>query len=953
MSDQEKKVLISVELKAEQAIKNMASAQASMQKMRAENKELSKDYDKNSEAIAVNNIEIKNLQKTVLANQKIAMANTASVNGETGAYNKLNLQYAASAQKAKDMAAAYGINSIESKKASEEALAMSVKLKAIDASVGQNQRSVGDYSITLNKLPGVFGEMQEKGQSVLVALRTRFESVKDATMDFTAAMLAQKEAQASSMLASEKAAIAEGELAAAEAAGTATAAQAATAEGLRATATASATVATEAGATAMKILKFAIASTGIGILVIALGAVVSYFMSTNEGAKKFQQVMNGVNAVIQSGVKVMGSLGKLIVDVLTGNTKELAKDWDMVKGNISGATAEIGKNYKAAEQNTKNQQMMAKREREWSNQRLVLLKEFEDAKIMASKKSALDDAGKEKAAKRAMQINEEIYQNDLKIAKNKAVMVENEQKLVSKKDYQAITDAKNKVQEIINAHSQQQLTIGNLLGKTEQRIDAANKAEIKSNAAKLEQKKRDEEKAIADKKKKEEERLKGLKEISDQEIYLIRDTLKISQSKEAERVAGKKLSDDEIYANRIKSINETANAELDILDSKLLSEQISQDEFNKGSLLEVQQQHTAIAEETASFLDAQSKRNKDIQTTNLNNQLAAVIDNIDLEFQLKAEKLEQERKQEIEAAKLTGESVALINAKYAKLDTDLDTEKFKAKFESIKKYADSIVGILSGANDLNKAIEAGQLQDAEDANTKKIADLDARLKKGSISQKEHDKQVAASTADLDKKKAKITHDEAVREKELNIVKTIINTASAIVAMLKTGPAGIPLSIAAGITGGIELATIIATPIPKAATGGLIVGKSHAQGGALIEAEGGEMIINKKSSGMFGGLLGMLNGLGNGKTPNIPPEMYAALASMQNTPTSSTFHAQTPRFVNDGNYSARKLNESTTLTKEDIRDAMKEAVSGIKPVVTIEDIRKADQNYTEVQARGTF
>ena len=47
-----------------------------------------------------------------------------------------------------------------------------------------------------------------------------------------------------------------------------------------------------------------------------------------------------------------------------------------------------------------------------------------------------------------MQINELIFQNDLKIAKNKALMVENEQKLVSKKDYQAIQDAKNKVDEL-------------------------------------------------------------------------------------------------------------------------------------------------------------------------------------------------------------------------------------------------------------------------------------------------------------------------------------------------------------------------------------------------------------------------------------------------------------------------------------------------------------------------
>lgn len=926
MSDQEKKVLISVQLSTEEAIKNMAKAQSAIRKLRDENAVMSKDYEKNSESIAANSVQIKNLTTTLNAHQKVALANSATTNGETGAYAKLNLQYAVSAQKAKDLAAAYGVNSVEAKKASIEALAMADKLKAIDSSVGQNQRSVGDYGIAVKKLPGIFGEMQEKGQSVLVALRTKFDSVKGATMDFTAAMLAQKEAQAAAMLAAEKAAIAEGELAAAEAAGTATATQAATAEGLRATATASATVATEAGATAMKILKFAIASTGIGILVIALGAVVSYFTSTNEGAKKFKQVMNGVNAVIESGVKVMGSLGKLIVDVLTGNTKELAKDWDMVKGNIAGATTEIGKNYKAAEQNTKNQQMMAKREREWSMQRLVLLKEFEDAKIMASKKSSLDDEGKAKSAKRAMQLNEQIYQNDLKIAKNKAVMVENEQKLVSKKDYQAITDAKNKVQEIINAHSQQQLTIGNLLGKTEQRIDASNKAAIKSNADKLEKEKQAIEKAEAEKRRVETERLKKLKENSDAEVSIIESNLKISQLKQAERVAGLKLSDDEIYTNRINSINETTNAELEILDSKLLSEQITQDEFNKSSILATQNRLTSIAEETARFTDENTKKDKERRDTDLSNQLAAVTGNIDLEFKLKEQFRERERQAEILAAETTHASVELINAKYRQLENDADTEKFKKKFEAIKKYADSVNGILSGANELSKQIEAGQLQDAEDANSKKIADLDERLKKGSISQKEHDKQVAASAAELDKKKAKIARDQAIREKELSLFSAIVNTASAIVEALPN----IPLSILAGVTGAIEIGTILATPLPKASKGMLLKGKSHAAGGIPIEAEGGEAIINKKSTAMYGDLLSAINVAGGG----------IAFSS-------------TPRFTNDGGYTARSASNGSGVTEDQIQRAMEKAVAKIKVVTTIEDFRKADDNYTDVQARGTF
>jgi len=431
------------------------------------------------------------------------------------------------------------------------------------------------------------------------------------------------------------------------------------------------------------------------------------------------------------------------------------------------------------------------------------------------------------------------------------------------------------------------------------------------------------------------------KDRANQIISDLSNELQLHQLYEKEINAGKQLS----HQQEIDELVNTYNIEQKQLDEKHEADLISEDQYLNAQNLLDQKFKTDIAVSDAAFED-QKRNNKASQ---LANELTDLVGHFDLQNSLKHQQLDAQMEADLRVAKITEEEKKAIQEKYARESVSLDLETTKQKLENVLKYANAAMGILSGANDLNKAIEAGQLQDAEDANTKKIADLDARLKKGTISQKEHDKQVAASTAELDKKKAKITHDEAVREKELNVIKAIINTASAVVEALPN----IPLSIAVGLAGALEIGTIIATPIPKAATGGLIVGKSHSQGGTLIEAEGGEMIINKKSSGMFGGLLGMLNGLGNGKTPNIPPEMYAALASMQNTPTSSTFHAQTPRFENDGNYSARKLNESTTLTKEDIREAMKEAVAGIKPVVTIEDIRKADKNYTTIQDGGNF
>lgn len=62
-----------------------------------------------------------------------------------GAYDKLSLRYQKAAKAAKDLAAQYGINSKEAKRAAENANLLGNQLKRIDVRVGQYQRFVGEY----------------------------------------------------------------------------------------------------------------------------------------------------------------------------------------------------------------------------------------------------------------------------------------------------------------------------------------------------------------------------------------------------------------------------------------------------------------------------------------------------------------------------------------------------------------------------------------------------------------------------------------------------------------------------------------------------------------------------------------------------------------------------------------------------------------------------------------
>lgn len=89
------------------------------------------------------------------------------------------------------------------------------------------------------------------------------------------------------------------------------------------------------------------------------------------------------------------------------------------------------------------------------------------------------------------------------------------------------------------------------------------------------------------------------------------------------------------------------------------------------------------------------------------------------------------------------------------------------------------------------------------------ANLDKQLKNKKISQEKYDKELK----EIQTKQAK-------RDKALNIFNSVISTASAVVKMLSNpgGPAGVALSIAAGITGAIQTAVIASQPIPQFAKG---------------------------------------------------------------------------------------------------------------------------------------
>jgi hypothetical protein len=158
------------------------------------------------------------------------------------------------------------------------------KMKAIDGSMGDHQRNVGDYK---NSIIGAFQQMGIPigGVTKLLALQT--------------------------------------------------------------TAQERLTAANAAGTKGLKLFKIALLATGIGAIVVAIGALAAGFLSTQRGVDAVNKVLIPLKVVMQRLWGIVQELGTAIVDAFS-NPQQTIKDlWQALKENIINRITGIADQFKA------------------------------------------------------------------------------------------------------------------------------------------------------------------------------------------------------------------------------------------------------------------------------------------------------------------------------------------------------------------------------------------------------------------------------------------------------------------------------------------------------------------------------------------------------------------------------------------------------------------------------
>jgi hypothetical protein len=913
---------------------------------------------------------------------------------------------------------------------------LSKSVTGLDKSVGNTKSSIGDYENSIVSAlgkTGLFGDVFTKATDTVNSFKNGFNAAKDVVSNVSdsidkvcksAGIFTNTSAVASSGLikfTSESEKAAEG-LIKVETASIETS-EAVKLMGVNGGIASKGidlvNTSTEETTGLMQLLKIALASTGIGLLIVALGTLYAYFQSTNEGAKKFQQITNAIGAVLQGVMKILAPIGKAIWDVFTEPQgavklmtalfslailpiKTLATTlWDLGHGNFKQAFKDVGdgvvefaqKSREAGEaavhmfkdtvkasgeaadaikkvdfkktvndslEATKARQALTKAEREWSEQKI---KQQGEVELLTKKlrDQGISESERMKLAEQAKTIREKIFQGDLDIAKKNEVLVEKEQALNGKKDFQAITDAKNRVQEVINAKDSEiqgiqnresrVIKAGETRAEKEKKLLSEAESERLSSIARTSQaiydkygeeisKTEDKYRKLAEKyknyadtvKQLEVERQSELKKITDQfqkdaeaNLVIYNKELADIRSKDSDDELQKQLDViDQQTADKLKKLDvETAAIDLKISqqvkaanDLRAQGDNQAADLLQKSIDIEIKTLATAGQLREAIIkqqIEDEARIKKEAADKKSNTHLEGDIINDSIngeaikEFNDRQKLLDQEHDQAVAAAYKKGEDTYKIDAEYKQKSIELTKAKNKAEEDNNKLYLSATVSLAGG--------------------------LMAILGKNTEAYKVAFRAHQAAQAGM----------------------TIIDTYRAVMGIWASDSAipfvGVPKAIAetaiAVGAGAASLAQIWSAK-PGYSTGGYHLSDGR---GSLVKGPGsgtsdsinarisnGEAIINARSTSMFGGLLSKINELGGGRAFNVPAAggAYAdggVLGTIINTTLSGTDELSQTR-------NAR--------TQAEIIGA-----NMPKQILVVEDVQAALQNKASLQSMSNF
>ena len=222
-----------------------------------------------------------------------------------------------------------------------------------------------------------------------------------------------------------------------------------------------------------------------------------------------------------------------------------------------------------------------------------------------------------------------------------------------------------------------------------------------------------------------------------------------------------------------------------------------------------------------------------------------------LEEILKNEQLSAEDRLKYEQALAKAKSdleTAMADASIAEITriTEADNKASEKRTANAQQWLQVAADSLNTINELVSTVydaKIAKVEEEQEANTAAGEAEQERIteQEGEARKRAAEAQTAKKNEELEKKKQQLKHKQAVWDKANSIAQAGISTALAIMNMMKSAPwpVNIAMAAVAGAMGAVQVATILATPIPKYAKG-----TDRHKGGPAIVGDGGipELVI---------------------------------------------------------------------------------------------------------------
>lgn len=470
----------------------------------------------------------------------------------------------------------------------------------------------------------------------------------------------------------------------------------------------------------LKVFKIALAGTGIGLIVVALGSLVAYLTSTQEGINIVNKVLVPLKAVFSSLFGVIQNFGKILFEAFS-NPKQLILDFldllknqlvnrvkayavifsglkDIISGNFSegfkavrdgaiqavtGVENLVDKTKAKFEEfgNTVSKAIdkgarVAEINRLLTSTAPEFVKRMKELELLFKEQNQISDdttrTAEERAAAALKGIEYVKEQNRLSEARNKleveAIKIQQSYNDTSDADRLALAEKENELIDRQTANVEKVTTLQNKLNS----IRAAEAAAIE-----------------ADSKKRAEESIKN----AEKELNAYNEANK-------SRLEQGQLLNDTILSQEIARIDAVAAYNKAAIENTLADEQ-----YKSDKIAEIE----ATAAEQKKALEAQRKeQEKEAAAIDLQNDYELKLQNAQGEFEARQIQLEARREQELAEAEKTGADKGKIEQKYAKLSADIEKEKEKMKMQIRDAAFSAAIALFGRESTIGKAAAIAQ-----------------------------------------------------------------------------------------------------------------------------------------------------------------------------------------------------------------------------------------------------